>query len=221
MNNTKEALKKLAGNRGFISLLALAVVVVTVMAIKNKPAEKTATQIVPPLQSQADIPEKEIEVAKKEATVQTSQKTAETDPEPSKAEVVYKLPLQGEMQRGYFTNELMWDETMEDWRTHQAVDITCGEGDEIDTAAPGTVTEARLDSMCGYVVSVDHGDGVVTIYKNLDKIVVAKGDTLDEGQMIGTVGQSYPFEMAQKPHLHYEATKDGESINPLDLSDKR
>ena len=201
MNNTKEALKKLAGNRGFISLLALAVVVVTVMAIKNKPAEKTATQIVPPLQSQADIPEKEIEVAKKEATVQTSQKTAETDPEPSKAEVVYKLPLQGEMQRGYFTNELMWDETMEDWRTHQAVDIACGEGDEIDTAAPGTVTEARRDRMGGYVVSVDHGDGVVTIYKNLDKIVVAKGDTLDEGQMIGAVGQSYPFEMAQKPHL--------------------
>lgn len=213
MNNTKEVLKKLAGNRGFISLMAVAVVIVTVMGIKTNTTEKATTQIVPPIKEEVAVVEKKTEKPKE--TVTKTPKNTEVEPE--KIEVVYKLPLQGELQRGYFTDELMWDETMKDWRTHQAIDIASAEGDEIDTAAPGTVTEARLDSMCGYVVSVDHGDGVVTVYKNLGKIVVSEGDILDEGQMIGTIGAGAPFEMAQKPHLHFEATKDGESINPLDL----
>ena len=218
MNKTKEALKKLTANRSFISLMAVAVVVVTVMAVRNKPAEKTVTQIAPPIKEEVVVTQKETEKVKE--TVSKPIQTQEAEPEPEKADVVYNLPLQGELQRGYFTDELMWDETMEDWRTHQAIDIASEEGDEVDTAAPGIVTEAKLDSMCGYTVSVDHGDGVVTVYKNLAKIVVEKGDTLDEGQMIGTVGGDAPFEMAQKPHLHFEATKDGESINPLDLIDK-
>lgn len=217
MNNTKEALKKIAGNRGFISLMAVAVVVVTLMAVKNKPAEKTVTEIVPPLQTEVDLSQKEVEKPKETAAKPVHKTQTEPEIEPQKAELIYKLPLQGEMQRGYFTDELMWDETMKDWRTHQAIDIAAEEGEEVDTAAPGVVTEARLDSMCGYVVSVDHGDGVVTVYKNLEKLVVKEGDTLDEGQMIGTVGGTAPFEMAQKPHLHFEATKDGEIINPLDL----
>ena len=219
MNNKKEVLKKIAGNRGFISLMAVAVVVVTVMAIKSQPAKKTVTQIAPPIKEEVAVVEKKVEEVKEVVT--KSAEKPEVEPEPQKIEVIYKLPLQGELQRGYFTDELMWDETMKDWRTHQAIDIASAEGDEVDTAAPGIVTEARLDSMCGYVVSVDHGDGVVTVYKNLAKIVVAESDILDEGQMIGTVGGDAPFEMAQKPHLHFEATKDGESINPLDLSDKR
>ena len=215
MNKTKEVLKKLAGNRGFISLMAVAVVITTLMAVKDKPAKKTVTQIAPPIKEDVAVVEKKVEAAKETAT-KPVEKT-EPEPELKKVEVVYKLPLQGELQRGYFTDELMWDETMKDWRTHQAIDIASDEGEEVDTAAPGTVISAKLDSMCGYVVSVDHGDGIVTTYKNMAKIVVAEGDILDEGQMIGTVGGNAPFEMAQKPHLHFEATKDGESINPLDL----
>ena len=142
------------------------------------------------------------------------------DEEPNEEEkqpIKYNMPLSGELQRDYSGEELAWDETMQDWRNHRGVDISSNAGDEVDTAAPGVVVESKKDEMYGYMVVVDHGDGVTTVYKNLESTVVETGDTLDEGQMIGKVGNSSAFEMAQKPHLHFEVMKDDVYVNPLEF----
>ena len=55
--------------------------------------------------------------------------------------------------------ELMYDETMADWRTHDGVDIKAEEGDAVKTAADGTVKMVRYDDLMGVTVVIAHADG--------------------------------------------------------------
>ena len=132
-------------------------------------------------------------------------------------EVEYVMPLAGELQKSFSTDELLWDDTMKDWRTHNGIDIASDVGTEVDTAAAGIVIEAFESETYGFVVKVQHPDGIVTVYKNLERIVVEKDDAIDLGQMIGTVGNKASFEIGQKPHLHFEVIKDEKNINPMEL----
>ena len=78
--------------------------------------------------------------------------------------------------------------------------------------------------MMGTCVAISHEGDVVTIYKNLaanlaDGIVAGK--EVKSGQQIGTVGGTATLEMAEAPHLHFEMTEGGLSVDPLEyFSDK-
>lgn len=217
---------KLIGNKIFIGLLIMAVLIVTVSAVLNSRTDKTASNTDNPEKSvqkevSVVIPENDTlnSPVNEDELMETMLPADEQPPaETVKKDLKFKLPLNGEMQRGFSGNELVWDETMQDWRTHNGVDIASKEGDEVDTSAPGVVTMSVKDEKFGYVVEIDHQNGVTTVYKNLGKTVVKEGDTVDEGQMIGTVGKSAAFESAQKPHLHFEVIEDGKYINPVEFA---
>ena len=222
MSNNKGSVTKLLGNRLFIGLLATAAVIVTISAMQNARTDKTSTQQTPvekevsAVVPQDDSPKIDEEVANEmlETILPVDEYTDESE---IPKDITYKLPLSGEMQRDFSGDNLIWDETMQDWRTHNGVDIASDTGDEVDTAAPGKVIYAAFDERYGYVVKVDHQNGVTTVYKNLGKITVKEGDNVDEGQMIGTVGDSYSFESAQKAHLHFEVLEDGSYKNPVNF----
>ena len=63
-------------------------------------------------------------------------------------------PLDGTTVTVFSMTELMYDETMADWRTHDGVDIRAGEGDAVKTAAAGTVKEVRYDDLMGVTVVI-------------------------------------------------------------------
>lgn len=212
---------KLIGNKLFISLLVFAVVIVVFSAIRNTDTAKpTDTEVVLESEENLQVISEKDEPRDVEVSSEILETMLPVDEEPNEEEkqpIKYNMPLSGELQRDYSGEELAWDETMQDWRNHRGVDISSNAGDEVDTAAPGVVVESKKDEMYGYMVVVDHGDGVTTVYKNLESTVVETGDTLDEGQMIGKVGNSSAFEMAQKPHLHFEVMKDDVYVNPLEF----
>lgn len=223
--SNNSSITKLIGNKLFIGLLIMAVLIVTVSAVLNSRTDKTASNtdnMEESVQKEVSvvIPENDTLISpENEEELLETMLTADEQPseEIAKKELKFKLPLNGEMQRGFSANELVWDETMQDWRTHNGVDIASKEGDEVDTSAPGVVTMSAKDERFGYIVEVDHQNGVKTVYKNLAKTVVKQGDIVDEGQMIGTVGKSASFESAQKPHLHFEVIEDGKYINPVEF----
>ncbi len=207
---------KLIGNKIFIVLLAFSVAIIFISLAFNRSVKKVSveneeySEELPVTTDTSDITEKYISDEYTEA-----EETFKED-EPEKS-ITYRLPVSGELQKKFSSDELLWNETMQDWRTHNGVDIEVEDGAEVVTAAPGTVTEAYEDEMCGITVKVSHSDGTVTVYKNLGKTVVEKDDILDEGQMIGTVGNTGAFEMMQKPHLHFEVISEGKYINPLEF----
>lgn len=218
-DKSNNSVAKLIGNKLFITLLIFAIAIILISAAFNRSIRKAAQE---QTDYEIELPVvAETEISKPEETVSVSEEVItpveEEEAVPTAAEIRYRLPLAGELQKEFSVEELLWNETMQDWRTHNGIDIAAETGTEVVTAAPGTVLEAYEDEMYGFTVKVQHSDYVVTVYKNLEKIVVEKDDILDEGQMIGTVGNTGSFEMAQKPHLHFEVIVEDKNINPLDF----
>lgn len=124
-------------------------------------------------------------------------------------------PLRGDVVTAFAMDELVYSETMADWRTHDGIDIAAAQGTTVMSASSGTVSAVLDDPMMGTTVVIDHDGGYQTTYANLQaRPNVREGDSVSAGQIIGAVGSTAPAESAQTPHLHFSVTKDGEAIDP-------
>ncbi|MBE3575924.1 MAG: peptidoglycan DD-metalloendopeptidase family protein [Firmicutes bacterium] len=94
---------------------------------------------------------------------------------------------------------------------HPGVDIAGPYGATVAAAAQGVVTYAGWLAGYGNIVSVDHGNGFVTRYAHLSRILVRTGQTVTRGQTLGLVGATG---LANGPHLHYEVWVSGSTVNP-------
>ncbi|MCA1569449.1 MAG: M23 family metallopeptidase [Chloroflexi bacterium] len=95
---------------------------------------------------------------------------------------------------------------------HLAVDIAAPYGSQIVAAQGGVVTSAGWrDNGGGNVISVDHGNGMVTVYNHLGSIWVSPGQYVGVGQGIGGVGCTG---MCTGPHVHFEVIVNGIIDNP-------
>ena len=84
---------------------------------------------------------------------------------------------------------------------HTGTDIGAPEGARIYAVLSGTVTAAGDAGTYGYRVIIDHGDGISTVYAHASKLLVAVGDTVEQGDTIALVGETGS---ATGPHLHIE-----------------
>lgn len=124
-------------------------------------------------------------------------------------------PLDGTTVTVFSMTELMYDETMADWRTHDGVDIRAEEGDAVKTAAAGTVKEVRYDDLMGVTVVISHADGYETQYSSLQQEPpVEQGKAVEAGDIIGLVGSTAAAEGDVGPHLHFSVSKDGKVVDP-------
>lgn len=183
------------------------------------PDESTASPANPTLPAQQQKPEQP--AAESPAASQTPQEEQKTTQEPSAAErpkapAVYTWPVKGEITRGYSLEVLAYDETMGDWRTHSGIDIAAEPGIKVLCISDGTVLAVYQDDLMGSTVVVDHGDGLVSTYSNLAETpVVAAGQEVETGTVLGTVGATAIAESAAASHLHLEMSKDGAAVDPV------
>ena len=112
---------------------------------------------------------------------------------------------------------LAFDPTLGDWRTHGGLDIAAEQGVKVLAMAPGTVTQVYDDGLMGTTVILDHGDGLTTLYCNLaGQPAVKAGDAVETGTILGTVGTTAIAESGVDSHLHLEAWKNGEPVDPME-----
>ena len=97
--------------------------------------------------------------------------------------------------------------------THTGLDISAVTGTDIKVVADGTVISAKYNGAYGYLVKVDHGNGVETWYAHTSKMYVKKGDTVKAGDVIAAVGSTGN---STGPHLHLEIRLNGEHLDPQD-----
>ena len=158
----------------------------------------------------------------RQETMENVQQAQVPDPEPVQEtlepeELLPQVcsPLDGTTVTVFSMTELMYDETMADWRTHDGVDIKAGEGDAVKTAADGTVKEVRYDDLMGVTVVISHADGYETQYSSLQQEPpVEQGKTVKAGDIIGLVGSTAAAEGDVGPHLHFSVSKDGKVVDP-------
>lgn len=98
---------------------------------------------------------------------------------------------------------------------HLGVDFRGAMGEPVRASNRGVVALVDRFFLAGNVVYVDHGGGVVTSYFHLSKTLVAVGDTVKRGQVIGLVGNTG---RVTGPHLHWAARYGAVTVNPLDLT---
>jgi murein DD-endopeptidase MepM/ murein hydrolase activator NlpD len=99
---------------------------------------------------------------------------------------------------------------------HLGVDYKGAVGAPIHAANRGIVALVDTFFLAGRLIYLDHGGGVVTGYFHLTKPLVAKGDTVERGQQIGTVGATG---RVTGPHLHWSARFGALTFNPTFLID--
>lgn len=113
----------------------------------------------------------------------------------------------------------VFSETLEEWRVHTGIDISCEEGADVFCVADGEVVEIFSHPMLGFTVVLKHSETVKSVYSNLDAKSTSLpkvGDKLKSGDKIGKVGDSSLSELAKEPHLHFEVYAGDASVNPMD-----
>ena len=99
------------------------------------------------------------------------------------------------------------------WRMHTGVDLAADEGTPVLAASAGRVLLVESISGYGTTVLLDHGEGWQTLYAHLLSTSVAKGQRLNQGEVLGAVGMTGS---ASGPHLHFELRRRGPSLLALD-----
>lgn len=129
---------------------------------------------------------------------------------------VYTWPVIGELERVHSVDALKYDITMGDWRTHNGIDVLSPVGSAVSAARAGTVESIIEDDLYGTTITIDHGDGVKTVYANLDATpAVNAGDWVEGGSVIGAVGSTALCEVSQDSHLHFALTVNGAGADPM------
>jgi murein DD-endopeptidase MepM/ murein hydrolase activator NlpD len=94
---------------------------------------------------------------------------------------------------------------------HPGVDIGASLRGAVLAAGSGRVARATHDATWGGRLLLEHNDTLATVYANLDRALVAAGDTVKAGQVIGLVGAGFE---GKEPHLHFEVSVRGKSVDP-------
>ncbi len=131
----------------------------------------------------------------------------------------FLAPAIGNVAKAHEVTVPVYSLTTNDYRTHTGIDIACEVGEKVYAAASGVVEMIASDPMMGNTVTISHNGGGVTIYKNLAEEMaegIKVGATVTAGQHIAYVGESAMIESADEPHLHFEMTVKGASVDPLD-----
>ncbi|MGE4547951.1 MAG: peptidoglycan DD-metalloendopeptidase family protein [Intestinibacillus sp.] len=131
---------------------------------------------------------------------------------------VFVRPVSGAVSVPYSDEELVYQATFGDWRTHMGTDYAAKLGDRVYAITDGTVEDVYTDALNGPCVRLKHADGLETLYMGLgEKVKVKKGQAVKAGDVIGVVDNTNLAESAQEPHLHVEAFRDGKHIDPESL----
>ena len=118
----------------------------------------------------------------------------------------------------------VWPLTVPGFITQPLIDGVEGEHPGIDIAVPtdsyirasggGTVVDAADDPVYGLFVLIDHGQGIRTLYGHASMLLVRRGQSVREGEVIalsGSTGRS------TAPHLHFEIQVNGTAVDPLSM----
>ena len=131
------------------------------------------------------------------------------------SENVMSWPVRGEVIMDYSMDKTIYYPTLQEYKCNPSILIQSEEGTDVAAAFSGTVADVYHDAQLGTVVEMSLGNGYEAYYGQLENVDVAVGDTVRQGQIIGTVSTPTRFYSIEGSHLNFRVTRDGE---PVDLS---
>ncbi len=208
--------------RGFFAVLMLCLIAVGGVAattfsdnLKQPPLEPdtqeqtTATTVITTTAKPVAV--KPVTTTTTTATTATEADTATTAPAS-----LFVLPLTNKVLTPY-SEQPLYNRTLDTYRAHTATDFDGEDGQSVRPFASGTVSAVEEDALWGGCVTVDHGAGVITVYRGISP-TVKLGDELTTDDRVGILAD-VPCESDLGPHLHFELYKDGKAADAAALFD--
>ena len=136
---------------------------------------------------------------------------SETQPQPEVPAYIFPL----EDANAEVTNPYGWQAhpVTKQKSLHSGVDLAADYGTNVLAVADGTVLDCSYDAAYGYILTLEHENGVQTQYAHLSEFLVNAGAEVRQGQIIAKTGDSG---WATGPHLHLGVLIDGEAVDPLE-----
>lgn len=113
---------------------------------------------------------------------------------------------------GFLTRGLVGDSAGD--QAHPGIDIAVPTGSVVRAAGSGTVAQTGQDPEYGWFVLLQHSEGYQSMYGHLSRRLVAPGDSVAAGQVIGLSGNTG---RSSAPHLHFEIRRQGTTLDPLTM----
>ena len=113
-------------------------------------------------------------------------------------------PIKGEITQSFNFNE-----------NHYAIDIAADIGTPVKSVLDGKIIFSEWSLETGYVVVIDHGENIISVYKHNSKILKEQNDFVQAGEVIAYSGNQ--GNLSSGPHLHFELWKNGTPIDPEPL----
>ncbi|MDD3831170.1 MAG: M23 family metallopeptidase [Clostridia bacterium] len=134
---------------------------------------------------------------------------------------MFTLPVKSEYTIGMdYTNDgdslFVFNDTLNRWQSHRAVDFIAPENTDVYAMRNGTVIEVGSNFGYGNYCIINHGDGIVATYASLDNIVLTQGQEVIKGDKVGQISTSASYEFIDGAHLHLEMTLNDKAVNPWD-----
>lgn len=205
-----EAYVRFVNKQGFPIIITLCVAVITATALWTRQQEEIPVSPTPPVAEN---------VSAAQLMQQSLRDAATPIPAPTKVPRQWGLPLDEIIVLTPFSRETMVQSGVTGvWAVHPGVDLSCQRGEKVYAIGDGTVLAAGQDRLQGAWLEIDHGDGVEVLYAGMALTAdYLAGDSVRSGAVIGYAGNGMLEETALGPHLHLQATREDQLIDPLAL----
>lgn len=146
---------------------------------------------------------------------QTAQAPAKSTAKAAPVNPEFASPVFGQVTYDYSKDKLSYSKTLDQWMTHEGLDIASERGTQVKAVADGIISDIKNDPRFGVLVVIDHQNGYKTMYGNLaaDDMVTVN-QKIKKGDVIGSIGNTALYEVAEAPHLHFEVFKNSVSVDP-------
>ena len=139
-----------------------------------------------------------------------------SSPASSSAQPAAAPSMPGRVLNAFSGDELVYNKTLGDWRTHNGVDYACTQGAAVAAPVAGKVVSAGAEGNWGTVVVREDAAGRSWRLCGVADPAVKAGDTVAAGQKLGTVG-TVGCECAEESHIHVEVKQGEAYLDPAKL----
>ena len=173
----------------------------------NETSEKTENQkqVEEFEQDKKDIQEKISQIEYTNTPVNNSSNVSE--------KLIFPLNSEYEIVKGFGKTFRYNEETKENEEfNHTGIDLKTDEGNEILAAKGGNIVYSGYKGSYGYLIVIDHGDGMQTYYAHCSELLKEVGEQVNAGDIIAKIGSTGN---STGPHLHFEVRINGVAVNPM------
>ena len=129
--------------------------------------------------------------------------------------LVFVMPVEGNIISVFSNGKLVKDPTLNEWKTHNGVDIKAPLGTDVVAVSEGKIEEIHKDKLWGNIIEISHRDGTISYYCGVEPISgIKKGMDVSAKQKIGKI-INIPCEISMDPHIHFAMKKENNWIDPL------